>query len=132
MKFEIWEFSGNMLRKFKFHYILVRITGILREFLRTLMIISRWISIKTRNIYQTKFAEKVKTHIWYAIIFVFRKFCHLWDRVEECGTDRQVTLYNIMRRRKYTICIRITKVRKQTSTHNAAQLWMLTAVRNIL
>ena len=38
---------------------------------------------------------------------VFRKSCHLWDNVEKCGTARQATDENIIRRMRFAC--RITK-----------------------
>jgi hypothetical protein len=46
---------------------------------------------------QTKFVEKIKTHILYSITS-FLKSCHLCDNVEKCCKARQATGDNIIRR----------------------------------
>jgi len=38
--------------------------------------------------FQSKFAEKIKTHFMFNNNF-FRKSCRLWDNVGKCGRDRQ-------------------------------------------
>jgi len=40
--------------------------------------------------FQTKFVEKIKTHILPSVPFP-RKSCSLWNHVKKCGTTRQVT-----------------------------------------
>jgi len=51
MKFDIWGFSKNLLRKFRLHSNWKRITGTLhRTDLRTFMVISRWILLRMRNV----------------------------------------------------------------------------------
>jgi hypothetical protein len=48
------------------------------------------------EMYQTKFTEKIKTHILYAVTyFSFGKSCRLWDNVEKYirriqGTDDNI------------------------------------------
>ena len=39
------------------------------------------------EMFQTKVAEKIKTHILCSVIF-FRESYHLWDNVETYGTPR--------------------------------------------
>ena len=46
--------------------------------------------------FETKFAQKIKTHILCSIIFFSSKIVHLWDNVDKYGTDRQAT--DIIRR----------------------------------
>jgi hypothetical protein len=49
MKFGIWVFFENLLRKFKFNYSLTRITATLREDRHTIFIVSRSILLLMRN-----------------------------------------------------------------------------------
>jgi hypothetical protein len=45
----------------------------------------------------SKFVEKIITHNLFSINF-FRQSYRLWDNVKKCGTARQATDYNIIRR----------------------------------
>ena len=67
------------------------ITGTWHENLRTFMIISCRILLRTRNV-SDNVVQKVKTHC----MFNFQKLCHLWDNVEKCDTARQATDGNII------------------------------------
>ena len=49
-KFAIWGFFESLSRKFKFCYTLEKKTGTLHEDLHTVMILTRWIILKMRNI----------------------------------------------------------------------------------
>jgi hypothetical protein len=60
--------------------------GTLHENLCTFVIISRWILLRMRNVWD-EVVEKMKTHILYSVK-CFRKSCRLWDTVEQ---DRQCT-----------------------------------------
>ena len=40
------------------------------------------------EMFQTKFVEKIKTHILCSVAFFFRKSCRLWENVEKYGRDR--------------------------------------------
>jgi hypothetical protein len=64
------------------------------------------------EMFQTKFVEKIKTHILCSITF-FLKSCRLWVNVEKYGTARQATDDNIIRRMRFAC--RITKA---TDTHS--------------
>jgi hypothetical protein len=44
--------------------------------------------------FQTKFVEKIKTHILCSITS-FRKLCHLWDKVKKYGKAREATNDNV-------------------------------------
>jgi hypothetical protein len=46
--------------------------------------------------FQTKFVEKIKTHILCSVTF-FRKSCRLWDNIEKCGGARQAAATRRMR-----------------------------------
>ena len=46
------------------------------------------------EMFQTKFVEKIKTHILYSVTF-FRKSCRLWENVEKYCTAGQATDENI-------------------------------------
>jgi hypothetical protein len=63
--------------------------------------------------FQTKFVEKIKTHILCSITFFFRKSWLLWDNVEKYGTARQATDDNIIWRMRFACCIT-----KATDTHS--------------
>ena len=54
VKFGIWVFCENLFRKFKFHENMTRTTGTLHEDLRTLMIASPWILLRTRSVSKKK------------------------------------------------------------------------------
>jgi hypothetical protein len=54
-------FFLNILEKFKFHYILTRITGTLHEDVCTVLNITRPFLLGRRNI-SDRFVEKIKTH----------------------------------------------------------------------
>jgi len=45
--------------------------------------------------FQTKFVEKIKTHILYSITLFFRKSCLLWNNVEKYCRVRQATDVNM-------------------------------------
>jgi hypothetical protein len=88
-----------------------RITRTLHEDLSTIIVISRWILLRTRNV-SDKIVEKIKTHILCSKTFS-RKSCRLWDNVEKYGTARQATDGNITRRMRFACWIR-----HATNTHS--------------
>ena len=53
-----------------------------------------------REMFQTKFVEKIKTHIFCSVTF-FRKSCRLWDNVEKCCTAEQATYDNMAHEQGY-------------------------------
>jgi hypothetical protein len=55
--------------------------------------------------FQTKVAEKVKTHMLCSIIFFLEKSCLSRDNVEKCVRARQATDGDIMRRAKEANCM---------------------------
>ena len=57
--------------------------------------------------FQTKAAEKIKTHVLFSITF-FQKLFRLWHNVEEYGRAREATDDNVIRRMRFTSWI--TKV----------------------
>jgi len=65
------------------------------------------------RIFQTKFVEKIKTHILYSVIFFPRKSCRLWDNVEKCLRIRLATDDNIAWRMRFACCLT-----KATDTHS--------------
>jgi len=68
MKFDIWGFSKNLLRKFRFHSNRKRITGTLHQRdLCTFMVISPWILLRMRNVSDRSYRANHNTH------FVFHK-----------------------------------------------------------
>jgi hypothetical protein len=64
LKFDIWVFFENLCRKFKFYWNLTRITDTLRERVCRVMVTSRWILLRTKNISEKVIEKiKIKTHI---------------------------------------------------------------------
>jgi hypothetical protein len=61
--FDIRVFLKNQLRISKFDKNLTRITGTLHEDQCTLLIISCWIIVRMREIYEANGLEKIATHI---------------------------------------------------------------------
>jgi hypothetical protein len=51
-----------------------------------------------REMFETKVAEKIKTHFMFSNSFFFRKSCHLWDNVEKYDTARQAIYDYIIQR----------------------------------
>ena len=78
IKFDIWVFSENLPKKFKFHYNLTRITGTLHGDKHTFLIISRSLLLRMRNV-ADKFVKKTKAHILFSRTF-FRKSCRCRTR----------------------------------------------------
>jgi hypothetical protein len=115
MTFDTWEFFENLLRKFKFHQTLRRITGTLREELYT-FVISRWIVCRMTNISDENCGENKNTHF---VINLFWKSFRLWDNVEKYVRLRLATDDNIIR----LMCFArwITKARIQTHTQKTTE-----------
>ena len=65
---EIWVFSKNMSRKFKFHYNLTWITGNLHEDQWVFMVISHWILLGMKNVSDKTYAENQNVY------FMFNNF----------------------------------------------------------
>ena len=61
--------------------------------------------------FQTKVAEKMKSHILYSTT-MFRKSCIFLDRVEKYGTDGEATDDNIIRRIRFAC-----RISKPTNIH---------------
>jgi hypothetical protein len=69
----------------------------------------------------TKAVEKTKTHILCSITFFLpRKSCRSWDNVEKCGTARQATDGNIIRRMRFACWIT-----KATDTHSEYGIYIV-------
>jgi hypothetical protein len=66
------------------------IMGTFCEYVCTFMIISCWIPCKMRNVSDTNFSERIKTHILFPVTF-FWKSWHAWDNAEKYGRARLVT-----------------------------------------
>jgi hypothetical protein len=73
------------------------------------------------KMFQTKFVEKLKTHILYWIPPLFFKLCRSWDNVEKYGTAGQATDYNIIWRLRFACWIT-----KATDTHSEYVLLIVT------
>ena len=83
VKPEIWVFSKNLLRRFKFHSDLMRINFTLHEDICIVMIESCWIHCIERDVSGKSCRENQNTH------YIFNKSpppksCWLWDSVEKC------------------------------------------------
>jgi len=89
MKFDIWDFFENLLRKFKFHYNMTRITGTLHDDIRICMIISLSVLLRMRK-FSDKIVENIKTQILCSKT-CFRQSCHLWENVEKYCPAGQAT-----------------------------------------
>ena len=77
---------------------MTRLLGTLYEDVCVFMIICRYILFRMRNIvFQTKSVDKIKKRVLCSN-FSFPKSWCLWDNVEKCGTVRQATDDNIIRR----------------------------------
>jgi hypothetical protein len=80
MKFNIWVFFENMLRKLNFYWPLTRITGTLHEDLCTFIVISRSILLSMRNLSDKICRENQNTRFMFKNFF--RKSCRLWYNVK--------------------------------------------------
>ena len=99
--------------KFSFHSNLPIITGTLREYRCTLMILFAEFFLEWEMV-ETKIVEKVKSHILCSIICFFLRKCYrLWDNVEKYLRTRQATDVNIVRRMCFAWWIS-----KATDTHS--------------
>jgi hypothetical protein len=128
IKFDIKGFLKNMSRKFKYGKNLARITGTLHEYLCKLMVISSWILL-TMRMFQTKFVYKIKSRIFWAIIFPPK----IVSFMRKCGKivrDRQATDDKNHGTDEMRVSCPITKARIQTHTQNIQHL-LLTTVRNL-
>jgi len=76
------------------------------------------------EMFQTKVAEKIETHILCLIPFLW-KLCHLWHNTEKYGTAREVTGDNIMQHMCFAC--QITDARIQTYTQNMYYLMLFEA-----
>jgi hypothetical protein len=92
-----------MFSKFKFHWNMTRITGTLHDDICTVMITSRWILLRIRNVSDKSCRENENTH------FLLNKFFwqswRLWDNAEKYGRDRQAADDNIIRCRRFACWI---------------------------
>jgi hypothetical protein len=51
--------------------------------------------------FQTKFVEKIKTHILWSITFSFQKSCRLWNNVDKYGTAEEANDDNMIGRMRF-------------------------------
>jgi len=95
---EIWHWRNfrKFVKPIKFSLNLTRMTGTIHEVQYKFFIYLAQFFLE-REIFQTKVAEKIKTHVICSIIF-FRHSCRLWDNVEKCCKAGQATDDNIIRR----------------------------------
>jgi hypothetical protein len=84
-----------MLRKFKFHQNLTRITGTLREDQYIFLIIYHSVLLRMRNV-SGETLEKIKTHILCSVT-IFRKSRRLWNIVEKYSRAGDATDENMGR-----------------------------------
>jgi hypothetical protein len=96
MKFNIWVFFVNLLRKFKFHWNMRRIRGNVPEDVCKFVIISRSFLVRMRNI-SDKFVEKIRTHIFVLTTFFFYENLAVYELMcKRYGRPRQITDDNII------------------------------------
>ena len=96
MKFGIWVFFENMLRKFKFLQNLTRIMATLYEEQYIFLITSRSFLLRMRNVSDKICRENQNTHFVFSIFF-FRKSYRLWDNVEKYSRAGKATDDNMER-----------------------------------
>jgi hypothetical protein len=82
MKFDIWVFFENLWKIFKLHQNLTTITGTLDEDLPTLMILSRRMLLRMRDVSDKICRKKSNTCFIFSNCFP-HKSCRLWDNVEK-------------------------------------------------
>ena len=86
-EFHIWAFFENPSRKFKFSENQTRITGTAHEDRQTLLIISRSVLLRMRNVSDEECAEHQNTrfvfHDDFIYLFIFTKLCYSWNNVEK-------------------------------------------------
>ena len=114
MKFDIGGFFENLSRKFKFHQNRTRIKVTLHEDQYTCFIISLSFDFRMKT-FQTKYVEKIKTHILCSIrVFFFLFFFFLFENRAVYETMWK----NILERGRPIWCMRIACwIPKATNTH---------------
>jgi hypothetical protein len=110
-KFDIPGFFETLSRKLNFRYNVRRITGNMHEDLCTLIIISRWILLKMRNISDKYCRQNQNTY--FVFKNDFQKFVPVWDNVKKYVRARQVTDDKIIWRMSFACWIT-----KATNTHS--------------
>jgi hypothetical protein len=83
MKFYIWVFFENLLRKFKFLWNLTRVTGTLNEDLCTFLIIASWVIFGIRTVSDNSCRENQNTNFMFSNPFPrivpFMRWCeNVW------------------------------------------------------
>ena len=112
MRFDMWAFVYNLLRKFKFYPNLTRIIGTSHEDV-CVFVISCCNSLKKRNVLE-KVVEKIKTRVLCFITFFPPEKCPVYEIVwKKYSRARQATVDNIMWRMRFACC-----VAKATDTHS--------------
>jgi hypothetical protein len=84
-----------MLRKFKFHYNLTRITSTWHKDLGKFFVVSLSVLLRMRNVSDKSCRENQNTHIMFNTFFFSLKSCRLWDNVEKFDRTRQATVDNM-------------------------------------
>jgi hypothetical protein len=92
MKLDIWEFIEHLSKKSNFRSNLTRITGILREYLCTFIIISNSILLRMRNVSDKSCSENQNIH--FMSNNFFSKNRAIYDHVDKHGRARQATYKN--------------------------------------
>ena len=95
MKFYIRVVFKNLLRKFRFHSDMTRMTGTSHEDRCRIIIISRSILLIIRNVSNTCCRENQNTYFMFNNVFFPTNWWRLWDNLEKYGTTRQTTGDNI-------------------------------------
>jgi hypothetical protein len=92
MKFNIWVFFENLLRKLKLHYNMTSMIGTLHEDQYTFFIISSSSLLRMRIISHLSCRENWNAHFMFNNV---RKSSHLMDSVEKYRRARQATNDNM-------------------------------------
>jgi hypothetical protein len=80
------------------------------------------------EMFQTKFVEKIKTHILCSVT-CSRKAFRLWDNVEKYGRSRQATDDNTIRRMRFACCITKATTHRMCNTYCFSTTKMVTRTR---
>jgi hypothetical protein len=99
MKFDIWIFFENLLRKFKFHCNRTRIKGTLHEDQYTFLIVSHSFLLRMEKVSNKSCIENRHTHFMLSNFLFFESRAPLWDNVEKFCRAGQVTQNTIWRTR---------------------------------
>jgi hypothetical protein len=103
MRFDISVFFDSLFREFKFAKNPSQIVG---GYMKTSVLLLWYLAqlFLQWGMFQTFVVEKIKTYILCSVTF-YRISCRLLENVEKCGTARQATDDNIIRRMRFACWI---------------------------